>query len=122
MTVRPSSIKVRLLKFANLGRPDGSFKKTNAYEGGRAGILPHSILVYMEHPCRDRNWQRGIALWPPRRWRAITVERKAQKLREEKAAGLQSPESALESNDEGPYRVAHASMSPELLSAPTCGS
>ena len=83
MTVRPSSIKVRLLKFANLGRPDGAFKKTNVYEGGRAGILPHFILVYMEHPCRDRNWQRGIALWPPRRWRAIAVERKAQKRREE---------------------------------------
>ena len=122
MTVRPSSIKVRLLKFANLGRPDGSFKKADAYEGGRAGILPHSILVYMEHPCRDRNWQRGIALWPPRRWRAITVERKAQKLREEKAAGLQSPGSALDSNDEGPHHGAHASMSPELRSGPARGS
>jgi hypothetical protein len=119
MTVRPSSIKVRLLKFANLGRPDGAFKKTNVYEGGRAGILPHFILVYMEHPCRDRNWQRGIALWPPRRWRAIAVERKAQKLREEQAVGLQSPGSAL---DEGPYRGAHASMSPELRSGPARGS
>ena len=121
MTAWPSSIKVRLLKFANLGQPDGE-KKANAYEGGRAGILPHSILVHMEHPCREGNWQRGIALWPPRRWRAIAVERKAQKLREEQAAGLQSPGSALDSNDEGPHHGAHASMSPELRSGPARGS